>query len=114
MAVVNYKIKLDDNWEFETVFSKVTEFLRSKPEVPVDEIERTIYLGQKYGSTKYDSSSSSSSLSSSSTSSMSSSSSYYVTQLDSEIIERGRTDTVYDWHTTSPLTGESDDFTLHG
>jgi hypothetical protein len=114
MAVVNYKIDLDDSSTFETIRSKVDTYLKSIPQVPADELGRTIYLGERYGSTKYDSSSSSSSLSSSSTSSMSSSSSYYVTQLDSEIIERGRTDTVYDWHTTSPLTGESNDFTLHG
>lgn len=109
MAVVNYKIDLDDSSTFETIRSKVDTYLKSIPQVPADELGRTIYLGERYGSTKYDSSSSSSS-----TSSMSSSSSYYVIQLDSEIIERGRTDTVYDWHTTSPLTGESDDFTLHG
>jgi hypothetical protein len=114
MAVVNYKIDLDDSSTFETIRSKVDTYLKSIPQVPADELGRTIYLGERYGSSKYDSSSSSSSLSSSSTSSMSSSSSYYVIQLDSEIIERGRTDTVYDWHTTSPLTGESDDFTLHG
>jgi hypothetical protein len=109
MAVVNYKIDLDDSSTFETIRSKVDTYLKSIPQVPADELGRTIYLGERYGSTKYDSSSSSSS-----TSSMSSFSSYYVIQLDSEIIERGRTDTVYDWHTTSPLTGESDDFTLHG
>lgn len=99
MAVVNYKIDLDDSSTFETIRSKVDTYLKSIPQVPADELGRTIYLGERYGSTKYDSSSSSS---------------YYVIQLDSEIIERGRTDTVYDWHTTSPLTGESDDFTLHG
>ena len=114
MAVVNYKINLDDGSTFETIRSKVDTYLKGIPQVPADEIEQTIYLAKSYDSTQYVSSSSSSSLSSSSTSSMSSSSSYYVTQLDSEIIERGRTDTVYDWHTTSPLTGESDDFTLHG
>ena len=66
-----------------------------------------------------DSSSSSSSLSSSSTSSMSSSfrsssSFYHVIQVDSEITERGRTDTEYDWHSMPPLIGESEGFTLHG
>lgn len=119
MAVVNYKINLDDDCEFETICSQVGTYLKSIPQVPADEIERTIYLGERYGSTKYDSSSSSSSLSSSSTSSMSSSfpsssSFYHMIQADSEITERGRTDTEYDWHSMPPLIGGSEGFTLHG
>ena len=73
MAVVNYKIDLDDDCTFETARSKVNKFLSSKSEVPHNELERIMYLGERYDSTKYDSSSSSSSLSSSSSSSMSSS-----------------------------------------
>lgn len=119
IAVVNYKIDLDDDCTFETICSQVGTYLKSIPQVPADEIERTIYLGERYGSTKYDSSSSSSSLSSSSTSSMSSSfpsssSFYHVIHVDSEITERGRTDTEYDWHSMPPLIGESEGFTLHG
>ncbi len=120
MAVVNYKINLDDDCEFETIPSKVDKHLkRINKKLPADELERTIYLGESYGPTKYYRSSSSSSLSSSSTSSMSSSfpsssSFYHVIQVDSEITERGRTDTEYDWHSMPPLIGESDGFTLHG
>lgn len=119
MAVVNYKINLDDGSTFETIRSKVDTYLKGIPQIPADEIERTLYLGKKYDSTKYDSSPSSSSLSSSSTSSMSSSflsssSFYHVIQVDSEITERGRTDTEYGWHSMPPLIGESEGFTLHG
>jgi len=110
MAVVNYKINLDDGSTFETIRSKVDTYLKGIPQVPADELERTIYLGQKYGSTKYDSSSSSSSLSPSSASSMSSS---FSSSFPSSLTIGLDMETEYDWHPKTPL-GESSDFTLHG
>ena len=119
MAVVNYKIDLDDDCTFETARSKVNKFLSSKSEVPHNELERIMYLGERYDSTKYDSSSSSSSLSSSSSSSMSSSFSssfpshpHLPIGLDMEIKERKLSD-AHDGHTISPLMGENDGLTLH-
>lgn len=110
MAVVNYKIDLDDDCTFETIRSKVDTYLKGIPQVPADELERTIYLGQKYGSTKYDSSSSSSSLSPSSTSSMSSS---FSSSFPSSLTIGLDMETEHDWHPKTP-SGESSDFTLHG
>ena len=110
MAVVNYKIDLDDDCTFETIRSKVDTYLKGIPQVPADELERTIYLGQKYGSTKYDSSSSSSSLSPSSASSMSSS---FSSSFPSSLTIGLDMETEHDWHPKTPLGGSSD-FTLHG
>jgi hypothetical protein len=110
MAVVNYKINLDDGSTFETIRSKVDTYLKGIPQVPADELERTIYLGQKYGSTKYDSSSSSSSLSPSSASSMSSS---FSSSFPFSLTIGLDMETEHDWHPKTPL-GESSDFTLHG
>lgn len=107
MAVVNYKIDLDNDCTFETIRSKVNTYLKGIPQVPADELERTIYLGERYGSTKYDSSSSSSSLSSSSASSMSSSSSPSLLTIGLDI------ETEHYCHPKTPL-GSSSDFTLHG
>ena len=61
MAVVNYKIDLDDDYTFENIHSKVNSFLKSIGKVTIDEIEQTIYLAKSYDSTQYVSSSSSSS-----------------------------------------------------
>ena len=70
IATVIYSIDLEKyDGTFETARQVVNEFLKTKKEVPSDEIEQTIYLQKMYDPTK-DSSSSCSSLSSSSSSSM--------------------------------------------
>ena len=70
IATVVYSIDLEKyDGTFETARQVVNEFLKTKREVPSDEIEQTIYLQKMYDPTK-DSSSSCSSLSSSSSSSM--------------------------------------------
>ena len=118
MAVVNYKIDLDDGCTFETIRSKVDTFLKGIPQIPADEIGRTKYLGEKYDSTRCDSHSSCSSVSSSPSSSMPHSfppsfSYYLLIQGDSGITDRGRTDTEYDCYSKSSLMGDNSDFTLH-
>lgn len=102
MAVVNYKIDLDDDCTFETARSKVDTFLKAIQDVPPYEIERTKYLGEKYDSTRYDSHSSCSSLPSSSSSSMpqlfsSSSTSHLAIELNMEKTETEVSGLKHDW-----------------
>lgn len=102
MAVINYKIDLDNDCTFETARSKVDTFLKAIQDVPPYEIERTKYLGEKYDSTRYDSHSSCSSLSSSSSSSMphlfsSSSTSHLAIELNMEKIETEVSGLKHDW-----------------
>lgn len=117
MAVINYKIDLDDDCTFETARSKVDTFLKAVQDVPPYEIERTKYLGEKYDSTRYDSNSSGSSLSSSSSSSMphlfsSSSTSHLAIELNMEKIETEVSGLKHDWSPPGTPLGDCTDLTF--
>ncbi len=117
MAVVNYKIDLEDDCIFETARSKVDTFLKAIQGVPPYEIERTKYLGKKYDSTRYDNHSSCSSLSSSSSSSMpylfsSSSTSHLAIELNMEGIGTEVSGLEYDWSPPVTPLGNSTDLTF--